>query len=72
MIYETNKRDARGAAESARMDFSRPDAAGAGLNTVLWREAKGDAPASSSRSLSSVSGRKGTKGKASAGGLRIL
>ena len=29
LIYETNKRDARGANESARMDFSRPDAAGA-------------------------------------------
>jgi len=45
MIYETNKRDAKGAAESARMDLSRPDAAGAGLNAVLWREAKGDTPA---------------------------
>jgi DNA-binding beta-propeller fold protein YncE len=44
MIYETNKRDTKGAAESAMMDFSRPDAAGAGLNTVLWRDAKGDAP----------------------------
>jgi hypothetical protein len=43
MIYETNKRDSKGAAESARMDFSRPDAAGAGLNTVLWRDARGDA-----------------------------
>jgi DNA-binding beta-propeller fold protein YncE len=43
VIYETNKRDAKGAAESARMDLSRPDAAGAGLNTVLWRDAKGDA-----------------------------
>jgi DNA-binding beta-propeller fold protein YncE len=44
MIYETNKRDAKGAAESARMDFSRPDAAGAGLNTVLWQDSKGGAP----------------------------
>jgi hypothetical protein len=42
-IYEINKRDAKGATESAKMDFSRPDAAGAGLNTVLWRDAKGDA-----------------------------
>jgi DNA-binding beta-propeller fold protein YncE len=45
LIYETNKRDARGASESARMDFSRPDAAGAArLNEVLWRDQKGDAP----------------------------
>ena len=29
LIYETNKRDAQGAKESAKMDFSRPDAAGA-------------------------------------------
>jgi DNA-binding beta-propeller fold protein YncE len=46
LIYETNKRDARGANESARMDFSRPDAAGAAkLNKVLWRDQKGDSPA---------------------------
>jgi hypothetical protein len=45
LIYETNKRDARGASESAQMDFSRPDAAGAAkLNNVLWRDQKGDAP----------------------------
>jgi DNA-binding beta-propeller fold protein YncE len=45
LIYETNKRDARGANESAKMDFSRPDAAGAArLNKVLWRDRKGDAP----------------------------
>jgi len=45
LIYETNKRDARGASESAKMDFSRPDAAGAAiLNEVLWRDQKGDAP----------------------------
>jgi DNA-binding beta-propeller fold protein YncE len=45
LIYETNKRDARGANESAKMDFSRPDAAGASrLNRVLWRDQKGDAP----------------------------
>ena len=44
LIYETNKRDAPGAKESARMDFSRPDAAGAAnLNKVLWRDQKGDA-----------------------------
>ncbi len=45
LIYETNKRGARGASESAKMDFSRPDAAGAAnLNAVLWRDQKGDAP----------------------------
>jgi DNA-binding beta-propeller fold protein YncE len=45
LIYETNKRDARGASESAKMDFFRPDAAGAAnLNAVLWRDQKGDAP----------------------------
>ncbi len=45
LIYETNKRDAQGASESAKMDFSRPDAAGAArLNEVLWRDQKGDAP----------------------------
>ncbi|MGA8867295.1 MAG: phosphoesterase [Candidatus Sulfotelmatobacter sp.] len=45
LIYETNKRDARGASESARMDFSRPDAAPATqLNRVLWSDEKGDAP----------------------------
>jgi DNA-binding beta-propeller fold protein YncE len=45
LIYETNRRDAQGASESAKMDFSRPDAAGAAnLNKVLWRDQKGDAP----------------------------
>jgi DNA-binding beta-propeller fold protein YncE len=45
LIYETNKRDAKGASESAKMDFSRPDAAGAAkLNQVLWRDQKGDVP----------------------------
>ncbi|MGA7377463.1 MAG: bifunctional YncE family protein/alkaline phosphatase family protein [Candidatus Sulfotelmatobacter sp.] len=45
LIYETNKRDAPGGKESTKMDFSRPDAAGAArLNKVLWRDQKGDAP----------------------------
>jgi DNA-binding beta-propeller fold protein YncE len=45
LIYEINKRDAPGSADSARMDFSRPDAAGAArLNQVLWRDQKGDTP----------------------------
>ncbi len=44
LIYEINKRDAKGASESSKMDFSRPDAAGAAkLNKVLWRDQKGDA-----------------------------
>ncbi len=43
LIYETNKRDAKGANDSAKMDFSRPDAAGAArLNKVLWQDQKGD------------------------------
>ena len=42
LIYEINKREAPGAKVSSRMDFSRPDAAGASqLNQVLWREQKG-------------------------------
>jgi DNA-binding beta-propeller fold protein YncE len=50
LIYETNKRDARGANESAKMDFSRPDAAGAAkLNRVLWRDQKGDTPVPAAR-----------------------
>ena len=45
LIYETNKRQAPGAAASAKMDFSRPDAAGATkLNNVLWRDARGNTP----------------------------
>jgi sugar lactone lactonase YvrE len=46
LIYETNKRDAPGAKESARMDFSRPDAAPSGLlNEVLWHDQKGESTA---------------------------
>ncbi len=45
LIYETNKREAPGAKISSRMDFSRPDAAGAArLNEVLWRDQMGSAP----------------------------
>jgi DNA-binding beta-propeller fold protein YncE len=45
LIYEVNKRTAPGAKISSKMDFSRPDAAGATrLNRVLWRDQKGDAP----------------------------
>ncbi len=50
LIYETNKRDAAGASESAKMDFSRPDAAGAAsLNKILWRDQKGDTPVPESK-----------------------
>jgi hypothetical protein len=45
LIFETNKRQAPGAKVSSKMDFSRPDAAGAAqLNRVLWRDQKGSAP----------------------------
>ncbi len=45
LIYETNKREAPGAQISSRMDFSRPDAAGADrLNRVLWQDQKGSIP----------------------------
>ena len=45
LIYEVNRRDAQGAKESVKMDFSRPDAAGAArLNKVLWHDQKGDTP----------------------------
>jgi DNA-binding beta-propeller fold protein YncE len=45
LIYETNRREAPGAKVSEKMDFSRPDAAGAArLNRVLWRDQKGSTP----------------------------
>jgi DNA-binding beta-propeller fold protein YncE len=45
LIYETNRREAPGAKISEKMDFSRPDAAGAArLNRVLWRDQKGSTP----------------------------
>ncbi len=44
LIYETNKREAPGAKVSEKMDFSRPDAAGAArLNRVLWQDQMGTA-----------------------------
>jgi DNA-binding beta-propeller fold protein YncE len=50
LIYETNKREAPGAKVSLKMDFSRPDAAGASrLNRVLWRDRKGSTPMPSPR-----------------------
>ncbi len=45
LIYETNRREAPGAQLSEKMDFSRPDAAGAArLNRVLWEDQKGSLP----------------------------
>ncbi|HEX3819552.1 MAG TPA: phosphoesterase [Candidatus Sulfotelmatobacter sp.] len=45
LIYETNRKEAPGAKISSRMDFSRPDAAGAAnLNRVLWQDQKGRLP----------------------------
>ncbi len=44
-IYEVNPPRAEGAAQSAKMDFTRPDRANpAALNAILWRDRKGDAP----------------------------
>lgn len=45
LIYRTNSEHAPGAKESARMDFSHADGVDAAqLNTILWRERKGDVP----------------------------
>jgi hypothetical protein len=44
-MYRQNSPKAPGAKQSARMDFSRPDAADARrLNAILWRDRKGSAP----------------------------
>src|SRR5262249_43098249 len=45
LIYQMNPAKGAGASESAKMDFSRPDAANAAtLNRVLWRDRKGAVP----------------------------
>ena len=45
LIYQVNPARAAGAKESLKMDFSRPDAANAAvLNSVLWRDRKGNLP----------------------------
>ena len=42
LLYEMNDRMRPGAGQSARMDFSRPDAVNAQeLNEILWQDAKG-------------------------------
>jgi len=46
LIYSANEATAPGAKESSKLDFSGPDRAdSAVLNAILWRDAKGDAPA---------------------------
>lgn len=45
LIYEVNGKNAPGAKESAKMDFSHADAVDAQeLNAILWRDAKGNQP----------------------------
>jgi hypothetical protein len=44
LIYQVNPPKGQGAKQSAKMDFSRPDAANAAiLNRILWRDRKGNA-----------------------------
>jgi hypothetical protein len=44
LIYKANTAKTEGAGESARLDFSHADAADTEkLNSILWRDAKGDA-----------------------------
>ncbi len=45
LIYETNAVHAPGSAESAKMDFTHPDAVNTTvLNRILWRDIKGQTP----------------------------
>ena len=45
LIYQTNAAKGQGAAESAKMNFSRPDAVNtAALNLILWRDRMGSTP----------------------------
>jgi hypothetical protein len=45
LIYASNSKNAPGAAQSMKMDFSHPDRAPAGeLNAILWKAAMGNAP----------------------------
>jgi hypothetical protein len=45
LIYQTNALKGQGAAESAKMNFTRPDAVNtAVLNQILWRDRMGSAP----------------------------
>ena len=50
LMYHANSPKARGAKTSARMDFSRPDAANTRrLNAILWHDRKGSAAMPSAR-----------------------
>jgi DNA-binding beta-propeller fold protein YncE len=45
VLYQMNPAKGQGAKESAKMDFSRPDAANAAvLNAILWRDRRGNQP----------------------------
>jgi len=45
LLYEINDKNAPGAKQSSKMNFSRPDAVDAQeLNTILWQDAKGTKP----------------------------
>jgi len=45
LIYTANQKDAPGAKESSRMDFTHADQADARkLNVILWKDAMGDKP----------------------------
>ncbi|QMV20178.1 phosphoesterase [Granulicella sp. 5B5] len=45
LIYTANKKNAPGAAESMKMDFTHPDRADSDkLNVILWRDAMGNQP----------------------------
>jgi hypothetical protein len=45
LIYTVNRQTAEGAKESSTLDLTRPDRADSKvLNTILWRNAKGDVP----------------------------
>jgi DNA-binding beta-propeller fold protein YncE len=45
LIYQTNPAKGQGEKESAKMDFSRPDAVNPSmLNAILWRDRKGSTP----------------------------
>jgi hypothetical protein len=50
LIYQMNPAKGQGAGESAKMDFTHPDAANpAALNAILWRDRKGDQPMPAAR-----------------------
>jgi len=53
LIYRVNEKNAAGAKESSRMNFTRPDAVDAKkLNAILWQNARGDVPMPPSKSAS--------------------